>query len=95
MHILGYRKDIIPLMKTFDVMLFTSRYEPFGLVLTEAMAAGVPLVAMDAAGAVSEIVRHGIDGIVVKGLNAEVRRLRGCPSTGKSTVGARTCGACT
>ena len=55
-------------MKTFDVMLFTSRYEPFGLVLTEAMAAGVPLVAMDAAGAVSEIVRHETDGIVVKGL---------------------------
>jgi glycosyltransferase involved in cell wall biosynthesis len=64
---LGYRKDAVRYMKIFDVMLFTSRFEPFGLVLAEAMAARVPIVAMDVRGAVSEIIRPFIDGIVIKG----------------------------
>lgn len=70
-HFLGYRKDAVSLMKSFDVMLFTSRYEPFGLVIAEALAAGVPIVAMDEVGAVSEIIRNGLDGAVVKGLDVE------------------------
>ena len=64
---LGYRKDAVSFMKLFDVLLFTSRFEPFGLVLTEAMAARVPIVAMDIRGAVSEIIRPDIDGVVIKG----------------------------
>jgi len=68
---LGYQKEIIPIIKSFDILLFTSRYEPFGLVLTEAMAVGVPVVAMDQIGAVSEIIRDRIDGMLVKGADCE------------------------
>jgi hypothetical protein len=44
-----------------DVFAFASKSETQGMVLTEAMAAGVPVVALDATGA-REVVRDGING---------------------------------
>ncbi len=44
-----------------DVFAFASHSETQGMVLTEAMAAGVPVVAVDASG-VREVVRDGING---------------------------------
>jgi hypothetical protein len=44
-----------------DVFAFASKSETQGMVLTEAMAAGVPVVALDASGA-GEVVRDGING---------------------------------
>lgn len=66
---MGFRADAISILKHFDVFLFTSDYEPFGIVLTEAMAAGIPVVALDHEGAVSEIIDDGIDGFIVKQKN--------------------------
>ncbi|MDF2629767.1 MAG: glycosyl transferase family 1 [Symbiobacteriaceae bacterium] len=45
-----------------DVAVVPSTYEPFGIVALEAMAAGAPLVASDVGG-LSEIVRHGENGL--------------------------------
>jgi glycosyltransferase involved in cell wall biosynthesis len=44
-----------------DVFAFSSRSETQGMVLTEAMASGVPVVALDASG-VREVVRDGCNG---------------------------------
>jgi glycogen synthase len=44
-----------------DVFTFSSYSETQGLVVAEAMAAGVPVVALDAPG-VREIVRDGVNG---------------------------------
>jgi glycosyltransferase involved in cell wall biosynthesis len=63
---LGFRPDATRILKTLDVFLFTSNYEPFGLVLTEAMAARVPIVALDLKGAVSEILEDQVEAFVVK-----------------------------
>lgn len=46
--------------KAFDVFALTSDHEPFGMVLLEAMAAGLPLIASDCGGA-PEVV--GEDGV--------------------------------
>ncbi|MCZ7566266.1 MAG: glycosyltransferase [Burkholderiales bacterium] len=47
--------------RALDVFAFASLTETQGLVVAEAMAAGVPVVALDAAG-VREVVRDGVNG---------------------------------
>ncbi len=62
---LGFRSDARRILKFFDVLLSTSNYEAFGLVLTEAMAKRVPVVALHSKGAVPEIIKNSVEGFVV------------------------------
>jgi glycosyltransferase involved in cell wall biosynthesis len=48
-----------------DIFLFPSPYDAFGMVVSEAMAAGLPVITSRQAGA-SELIRHGADGFVVE-----------------------------
>lgn len=50
-HFLGHRRDVPQLMKTVDFLVFPSRYEPFGLVVIEAMATGIPVITASSTGA--------------------------------------------
>jgi glycosyltransferase involved in cell wall biosynthesis len=62
---LGYRKDTPPLLSILDVFIHASILpEPFGMVLLEAMAAGVPIVATRFGGPV-EILDAGECGALV------------------------------
>ncbi len=47
---LGYVENIPALLRDADIFLMPSRWEGFGLALVEAMNAGLPVVASDAAG---------------------------------------------
>jgi 1,2-diacylglycerol 3-alpha-glucosyltransferase len=55
------RNELADAYAAMDVFAFVSQSETQGLVLAEAMAAGVPVVAVDASGA-REVVRDGYNG---------------------------------
>jgi len=60
----GFRPDAVELLAAADVAVLSSRDEGLGTTLLDAMLAGVPVVAT-AAGGVTEIVRDGIEGLLV------------------------------
>lgn len=83
-HVTGRlpRDEAIGLVKACDIFAFASQTETQGLVLAEALAAGLPVTAVDGPG-VTETVRPGTDGIVVPAEPAEGRadRLAGAIAT--------------
>ena len=61
----GYVRDVADMYSIMDVCVHASiDPEPFGLVITEAMAHGVPVVASNR-GAPPEIINDGVDGFLV------------------------------
>ncbi len=61
---LGHRRDIPQLLAALDILVHCSvKPEPFGRVLIEGMAAGAPVIASAAGGAV-EIVEDGVTGLL-------------------------------
>jgi glycosyltransferase involved in cell wall biosynthesis len=60
----GLRRDAKALMSGMDLFVMPSRAEGLCLALMEAMAQGVCPVVSDAGG-MKEVVRHGVDGLVV------------------------------
>lgn len=63
-RLLGIRKDVPAVMKALDVLLVPSRWEGFGMVALEGLAAGTAVIAARAS-SLPEIVRDGIDGRLV------------------------------
>ena len=60
----GYRDDVPAIFHHCDLLLVPSWNEPFGRVVIEAMAAGVPVIGANSGG-VREIVEDGITGYLV------------------------------
>ena len=48
-----------------DIFVLPSHFEPWGLVVNEAMASGLPVIATDRVGCVDDLVRHGVTGLIV------------------------------
>lgn len=57
LHRLGYRDDVPRLMTEADLLVHAAKQEPFGRVLLEAAASGLPIVATDVGGT-SEMLTH-------------------------------------
>lgn len=57
----GFVPDAVQALGDADLLLHTCPEEPFGLVLLEAFAAGVPVLAPNSGGA-GDLVRHGFNG---------------------------------
>ena len=49
-----------------SLLLLTSRYEPFGLVLPEAMSCGLPVVAFNCPYGPADIITNGFDGFLIE-----------------------------
>jgi glycosyltransferase involved in cell wall biosynthesis len=59
---LGHRDKPEELFAVADVFVLPALYEPFGMVIAEAMAAGIPVVASRCCGAVEDMI-SGVHGI--------------------------------
>lgn len=68
-HVHEHTSDMIEKYKENSVLLMTSLYEPFGLVLPEAMSCGLPVVSFDCPFGPSDIIVDGVDGFLIKAGN--------------------------
>ena len=69
----GAHGDPRSFLHAADALAMPSAYESYGLVVLEALACGVPVVAT-ATGCVPDVVTDGIDGAVVAGTPVDVAR---------------------
>jgi len=63
--------DIMDRYRESSILVLTSVYEPFGLVMAEAMSCGVPVVAFDCPYGPSEIITDGENGFLVDCFDVE------------------------
>jgi len=84
----GFRRDILALMQSFEIFVFSSYLEGLGTAILDAMALGKPVVATRAGG-IPEVVQEGITGLLVPprdpwALADAVRYLLGHPEHGQT-----------
>ncbi len=83
---LGVRHDVPSLMKSADCFVLPSRWEGFGVVLAEALACGLPVVATTVDG-IREVVEDGVSGILVS--SEDVEALAGALRTMRTDLALR------
>lgn len=59
-------QEVHQLYKDASLYIMTSRFECFPLVLLEALSCGLPCISFDCPTGPADILRHGLDGILVK-----------------------------
>ena len=64
--------DLSEIFLHSSMLLLTSLYEPFGLVIPEAMSFGLPVVSFDCPYGPTDIISHGDNGFLVKGRNIDL-----------------------
>lgn len=76
--------DLPKLMNEARCFILPSRREPWGVVIQEAAAAGLPVIATYSCGATSMFVRDGINGYIVSSRKENIKnamlRIHGTPS---------------
>lgn len=63
-------EQLVGALKSSSVVVVPSRFEPFGIIALEAMAAGVPIVVSNVGG-LAEIVEDNVDGLEVEPENPQ------------------------
>lgn len=70
--------NIMDHYKESSLLLMTSRFEPFGLVLPEAMSCGLPVIAFDCPYGPADIITDGVDGYLIRDRNEYAFSQRVC-----------------
>lgn len=65
----GPVNNVSKIYEESSVFVLSSRFEGFGLVLTEAMSCGVPVVSFDIPYGPSDIITDGVDGFLIEDWN--------------------------
>lgn len=65
--------EVLKLMANHDVFIFPSLFEGFGLVITEAMSQGTPVITTERTCG-PDLITHGVDGWIVKAGSVESLR---------------------
>lgn len=63
LHLLGYRSDVIKIMKSCDIFVFPSKREGLSVALMEAMACGLPCIASRIRGNV-DLITQGANSLL-------------------------------
>jgi len=69
-HLLGFRRDVLNIFRSMDVVVFPSRFEGLPISVIEAAYSGKPIVATDIEG-INDIVQNDFSGILVPSDNSE------------------------
>lgn len=77
-HVYEPTANIMEVYCEHSILLLTSLYEPFGLVLPEAMSCGLPVVAFDCPYGPADIITDGVDGYIIADRNIELFAQRVC-----------------
>jgi glycosyltransferase involved in cell wall biosynthesis len=88
---LGSRSDIPALLNAADASVLSSTYEALPMALLEAAASGLPVVTTDVGGT-SDIVIHGVTGLLAPPANPEaianaMLRLASLPADSRARMG--------
>jgi glycosyltransferase involved in cell wall biosynthesis len=68
----GSQENVISFIQDAGVLILTSKFEGFGMVLAEAISLGVPAVSFDCPSGPSEIINDGENGYLVEYGNVEL-----------------------
>jgi glycosyltransferase involved in cell wall biosynthesis len=76
-HFFGFRNqtELPKFYAAADVFVLPSENEPWGLVINEAMCAGLPVIAAEEIGAVADLVKHGQNGFTFRAGDIETLSL--------------------
>jgi glycosyltransferase involved in cell wall biosynthesis len=60
------REDLAAFYALADMLIFPTHSDPWGLVVNEAMASGLPVITTSVAGCAADLVENGRNGFVVE-----------------------------
>jgi len=67
----AHREELASYYALSDMLVFPTHSDPWGLVVNEAMACGLPVIASSAAGCTADLVKNGSNGRVMQAENVE------------------------
>lgn len=66
-RLLGHTKDMEAVYRRASILAHPAEYEGWGLAVSEALARGIPALGFDDCAGVNELIRDGINGLLVDG----------------------------